>query len=79
MHDLAEAIRHQRKSLGLTQEQLGLYAGCGALFIHDLEKGKSTVRLSKLIDVLKILGLQLTLEPGKQGFAVHGVIDHAGS
>ena len=77
MNDLASAIRNQRKSLGLTQEQLGRFAGCGALFIHDLEKGKATVRLSKLIDVLKILGLQLTLEPGKQGFEVKGVQGHA--
>ena len=70
MKDFAAAIRKQRKSLGLTQQQLGQFAGCGSLFIHDLEKGKPTVRLNKLVDVLKVLGLQLTLEPGKFGLHV---------
>lgn len=73
MTELGTAVRKQRKSLKLTQEDLGKYAGCGALFIHDLERGKATLRLNKLIDVLKILGLQLTLEPGKVGFQVKGV------
>ena len=72
MEPLAAAIRSQRKSLGLTQEELGRFAGCGALYIHDLEKGKPTVRLSKLIEVLKILGLQLKLEAGKSGLEVSG-------
>ena len=73
MGDLGAAIRKQRKSLNLTQEQLGKFAGCGSLFIHDLEKGKVTVRFSKLIDVLKVLGIQLTLEPGKLVFQVKGI------
>ena len=48
LDQLGNAIRQQRKSLDLTQEQLGQYAGCGALFVHDLEKGKPTVRLNKV-------------------------------
>lgn len=73
MTELAKTVRSQRKSLNLTQKQLGLYAGCGALFVHELEKGKETVRLDKLLDVLKVLGLQLTLEPGKKGLHSKGV------
>lgn len=72
MNPLGEAIRKRRKYLHLTQEQLGQFAGCGSLFIHQLEKGKSTIRLDKLLEVLKVLGLQLTLEPGKQEFQVKG-------
>jgi HTH-type transcriptional regulator / antitoxin HipB len=70
---LATAVRSTRKSLHLTQEQLGQYAGCGALFIHELEKGKKTVRLDKLLDVLNVLGLQLTIEPGKKGLQAKGL------
>jgi y4mF family transcriptional regulator len=73
MKELGLAIRKRRKSLKLTQEELGRFAGCGSLFIHELERGKPTVRLNKLIDVLKILGLQLTLEPGKEGLKIRGV------
>jgi HTH-type transcriptional regulator/antitoxin HipB len=73
MKELGLAIRRQRKLLKLTQEELGRFAGCGALFIHDLEKGKATVRFNKVIDVIKVLGLQLTLEPGKLGLKVREV------
>ncbi|MBM7113366.1 type II toxin-antitoxin system Y4mF family antitoxin [Archangium primigenium] len=68
---LAQAVRKQRKALGLTQEDLSALAGCGTVFIHDLESGrKPTLRLNKLVDVLEVLGLQLTLEPGKQRIQV---------
>jgi y4mF family transcriptional regulator len=64
--ELSAAVRRQRKALGLTQIELGRYAGCGADFIYDLENGKPTLRLDKLLDVLATLGLQLVLESGKQ-------------
>ncbi len=73
MKELGEAVKKRRKLLKLTQDELGKFAGCGSLFIHELEKGKATIRLDKLIDVLKILGLQLTIEPGKSGIQVKGV------
>ena len=64
---LARAVRTQRKALGLTQQEVSELAGCGPVFIYDLESGrKPTLRLDKLLDVLAVLGLQLTLEPGKQ-------------
>lgn len=69
---LASAVRKRRKSLGLTQAQLGQFAGCGALFIHELELGKATVRFNKLLDVLKVLGLELHLHEGKTGLSVQG-------
>jgi len=71
--ELGLAVRKRRKSLHLTQEQLGNYAGCRALFIHELEQGKGTLRFNKLVDVLKVLGLQFSLELGKEGLEVKGV------
>ncbi|RKH51638.1 helix-turn-helix domain-containing protein [Corallococcus llansteffanensis] len=71
LQPLAEAVRKQRKALGLTQNNLSVLAGCGPVFIYDLEAGKKpTLRLDKLVDVLEVLGLQLTLEPGKQRMGV---------
>ncbi|MFL5359112.1 helix-turn-helix domain-containing protein [Archangium sp.] len=68
---LAGAVRRQRKALGLTQQEVSELAGCGPVFIYDLESGrKPTLRLDKLLDVLAVLGLQLTLEPGKQRLRV---------
>ena len=65
---LPNAIRARRKQLALTQEQLGDFAGCGRLFVHELEKGKPTVRLDKLMAVMRVLGLQLSIENGTKNF-----------
>jgi y4mF family transcriptional regulator len=65
MAALAEAVRAQRKALGLTQVQLADLAGCGPVLVYAIENAKTTVRLDKLVDVLSVLGLQVRVEPGK--------------
>ncbi|MDH5676092.1 MAG: type II toxin-antitoxin system Y4mF family antitoxin [Myxococcales bacterium] len=67
---LAAALRARRRELGLTQKQLGDLAGCGVAFLYELEAGKPTVRLDKLLDVLAVLGLELRLDEGHSGLAV---------
>jgi HTH-type transcriptional regulator/antitoxin HipB len=67
---LGKAVRARRKSLRLTQHDLSALAGCGPVFLYDLEIGKPTLRLDKVIDVLAILGLQLSVEVGKQRFRI---------
>jgi HTH-type transcriptional regulator/antitoxin HipB len=67
---LGTAVRARRKALGLTQDDLARLARCGSLFVVKLERGKDTVRLDKLIDVLTVLGLQLSLENGVAGLTV---------
>lgn len=59
--DIGTDIRKARKSLGLTQSQLALAAGVGVRFIVDLEAGKASVRLEKVLQVLAALGGTLTL------------------
>lgn len=71
IRDLATAVRAQRKRLGISQLDLAAMAGCGPVFIHDLESGKkATLRLDKVVDVLRVLGLELALRPGKRGLAI---------
>ena len=53
---LVKTERHNQK---LTQLQLAGLAGTGIRFISDLESGKGTVQLQKLLDVLSALGLGL--------------------
>ena len=62
---IGRVVRNQRKLQGLTQRELGEYSSCGLNFISQLERGKSTVRLDKLLMVLKVLGVQCRLERGK--------------
>ncbi len=70
MKMLGQTIRKRRKSLGLTQKHLAEFAGCGVIYVHMLEAGKSTIRIDKLLDVLKILGLGFTLTENKEGLTI---------
>jgi HTH-type transcriptional regulator / antitoxin HipB len=67
---LGEAVRARRKLLRLTQRHVADLAGCAELFVREVEAGKPTVRLDKLVDVLTVLGLRLTLESGRDGIRV---------
>lgn len=59
--ELGEAVRRTRKAHGLTQHALAGLAGTGPRFISELERGKSSAELGKVLDVLAVLGLRLTL------------------
>lgn len=60
---LGAAIRVQRRRLGLQQAVLADLAGVGVAFIYDLEKGKPTLRIDKVLAVLGALGLGLSVGP----------------
>lgn len=64
------ALRARRRSLGLTQAELADLAGVGLAFLCELEQGKATLRLDKLVDVAQVLELELQLTDGKQGLRV---------
>jgi y4mF family transcriptional regulator len=56
-------IRESRKRLGVTQEDLALTSGTGLRFIIDLEKGKETCQIGKVLTVLQTLGIRIALTP----------------
>lgn len=62
---LAEAVRRRRDELGLRQAEVADLAGCSQRFLHTLEHGKATLRLDKVLDVLAVLGLDLSVVPGR--------------
>jgi len=64
---LTRAVRARREELGLRQSELAELAGCSQRFIHTVEHGKGTLRLDKILDVLRVLGLGLQLVPGRGG------------
>jgi HTH-type transcriptional regulator / antitoxin HipB len=59
--DIGTIVRKARKTLGVTQQNLALTSGTGTRFIIDLEKGKETCELGKVLTVLHTLGIKLTL------------------
>ncbi len=65
-----EALRAKRKSLGLSQVQTCDLADVGPVFLYELEHGKPTVRLDKLLAVLEVLGLGLELRESREALSV---------
>jgi y4mF family transcriptional regulator len=60
--ELAVVVRDRRRELRLTQQQAAELAGVSAKFIRDFERGKDSVRLDKLQDLLVVLGMTLRVE-----------------
>ncbi len=62
---LGKAIRDARKKVDMTQGDLADITGTSVKFISDVERGKETVQIDKVFDLLRALSLQvyLTTEP----------------
>jgi HTH-type transcriptional regulator / antitoxin HipB len=67
---IAIAVRQRRKRLGVTQQALAKMAGCGLVFVYNIEHGKPSLRFDKLLDVLDVLGLELVVSAGSSGLRV---------
>lgn len=60
---IGEYIRAKRKRFNLTQIELSERTGVGIRFIRELERGKTTVQLDKVNQVLYLFGEEL--QPAK--------------
>ena len=56
---LGALIRAERKAQGLRQPDLAAAAGTSVRFIVEVEQGKPTARIGKVLDVLGQLGLEV--------------------
>lgn len=59
MNPIVLFIKEKRKGLNLSQEELAFKAGVGLRFIRELERGKPTLRLDKVNQVLDLFGKQV--------------------
>lgn len=55
-------VRNRREELGYTQEELALRAGLSPGFLKAFERGKKTVRLDKVTELLDYLGATLEVK-----------------
>jgi HTH-type transcriptional regulator/antitoxin HipB len=60
--DIGLIIRHQRRSLGLSQTQLARTAGVGRQWLVAVEQGKSGAELGLVLRTLSALGLALSVD-----------------
>jgi y4mF family transcriptional regulator len=61
--EIAIYIKEKRKQLKLTQPELASRAGVGLRFVRELERGKQTVQLDKVNQVLALFGSELGVVP----------------
>ena len=59
--EIGKIVRATRKEKGVTQADLALTSGTGLRFVIDLEKGKPTCQIGKVLNVLQTLGIELSL------------------
>jgi transcriptional regulator with XRE-family HTH domain len=59
---LGDAIRHYRTEAGLTQAELAAQTGLQRSYLSELEGGKETEQLKRLLRVLRHLGVRMTLD-----------------
>jgi y4mF family transcriptional regulator len=67
LNDLSHTIRERRKELGLTQADAAGLVGVGVRFLSELERGKTTLELGKVLQVLQGFGFTLSLQKSLEG------------
>ncbi len=63
---IGNLVRSARKKMRVTQKDLALTSGTGLRFIIELEKGKSTCQIGKVLTILHTLGIKVTLSAGNE-------------
>ena len=58
---LGQIVRRERKAQKLKQAELAAASGVGIRFIVDLEAGKPTVQLGKVLQVISTLGCDIKI------------------
>lgn len=56
---LNEFVRLKRRSLKMTQKEMSEKSGVGIRFIRELERGKQTLKMDKVNQVLDLFGFEL--------------------
>ena len=80
--DIGGVVRAARRDAGLRQYELAGAAGVGLRFIVELEGGKATAQVGKVLQVLDALGCSVEILPppgpsdGSPGALPSGVSDN---
>lgn len=56
---LSKFVRLKRKSLKMTQKEMSEKSGVGIRFVRELERGKQTLKMDKVNQVLDLFGYEL--------------------
>ena len=71
---IAPTLRSARETQGLSQRALSAMAGVPQSHISKIENGTVDLRVSSLVELARVLDLELILVPRKAVSAVHAVV-----
>jgi len=60
--ELGEVIRATRKANNIRLDDVASMAGLGPVFVGDVEYGKETVQMGRVLQLLRELGLKLVVD-----------------
>jgi len=70
--ELSTFLKEKRKQTNLTQQDLAEKAGVGLRFVRELEQGKTTLRIDKVNQVLRLFGHELSpTEINREKLLIH--------
>ena len=72
--NIARTLKAARKSKGLSQRELSAKSGVPQGHISKIENGVVDLRLSSLVELARVLNLELTLVPRKAVSAVNSIV-----
>jgi len=70
LKELGLAIKQERKARSLTQTQLGEITKTSINFISQVESGKISAHIGKVLRVLQVLGIELHYRRGPLGLVL---------
>ncbi len=62
VEQIGELVRTERKKAGLKQAECASLCGLGVRFFSELENGKPTLEIDKVLKVLRLMGFEINLE-----------------
>ena len=71
---VARTLRNAREARGMSQRALSARAGIPQSHISKIENGAVDLRVSSLVELARILDLDLVLVPRKAVSAVHAIV-----
>ena len=68
VEEIGQLVCQTRKEQGVTQRELAMLSQTGTRFISDLENGKATCQIGKLLAVVQALGMDVHIySPWERG------------
>lgn len=60
--DIGKAVRARRKAIKMTQADAAGLSGVGIRFLSELENGKPTLEIDKVLKVASVMGFDILME-----------------